>query len=202
MQIFFTIVLVLFGKAASLPISLHPPSGAVDIFPSLGFILFLQGVVQHLGYTISLDSQPCPIWTVSQGLFSWGFFWGFNISNIFGRGSEMVRRTCDHFLAIWIALSSYLLGGISSCIRVAIFLTAIVWRFDKFVCPLVPCFIESPKLLEVPIRACEKFLEKSSTCLLVLSLYDEEGLHGLSFLISNRLNFLAVFPHVLWGDEN
>ena len=32
--------------------------------------LVLQGVYQHLGYLISLDSQPCPIWTVTWGIRS------------------------------------------------------------------------------------------------------------------------------------
>ena len=32
------------------------------------YYLFLQGVFQHLGYFISLDSQPCPICTFTQGI--------------------------------------------------------------------------------------------------------------------------------------
>ena len=54
------------GEGDSTPICLLPPSSATEICP-LG-CLFLQVVFQHIGYFISLVSQPCLIWTIS-----WGF---------------------------------------------------------------------------------------------------------------------------------
>ena len=48
-------------------------------------VLVLQGVIQNFGYLISLDSQLCPIYAVSQGSFQF-----FNISEVFGWGSKIL----------------------------------------------------------------------------------------------------------------
>ena len=47
---------------------IYPLSDAAGLCP--GNFIFTRSIVQNLGYLISLDSQPCPIQRISQGIWS------------------------------------------------------------------------------------------------------------------------------------
>ena len=113
---------------------------------TIGLLFFTRYEVQYLGYFISLDSQPCLIWTVSWRLRSVleGLFNGLTLPFL-----EEAPEFCTDLSGF-----SYLVNGTSSSFDFAVLL-AISWNF----CFLFPCVHEDPKLLEGKLRACAMSLE-------------------------------------------
>ena len=109
LALFSAALLGLIGKADS-PLIMFTP-----VFWSVWHLLieffgFTRFIVHQLRYLLSLASQPCPIWTVSWGIWCWGSFWGFNISNVFGGGSKMVwwnLRSFPRYIACLVHQSSW-----------------------------------------------------------------------------------------------
>ena len=100
---------------------------------------FARCIAQHLGYFISLASQPCPIWAVSLGLysvlegpfdglmsttFSEGVLkWSVELAIISARAGlpdpPILSAVSAHFaglLFFWPLLSGGVLGGFSSIV--------------------------------------------------------------------------------------
>ena len=61
-------------------------------------------------------------------------------------------------------------------------------------CLLFPCFQGDKNFLEGLFHAGDQCPGKSDPCLLVSYFCDEEGLHGLFYLISNSITLVSVFP--------
>ena len=168
------------------------PSGLES---SLLRFLVLQGVLQHLGYLLPLDSHPYTIWTVTLGICSGGYFWWFNIYGIFGGGSKVVGELnsqftcnlalsfCPNLLAIYFIVTRF-----SRSSNYAVLLV-VSWEFHL----LFACFQGAPKLSEGLLHACKRCPGKYSTCILVLYLCDQEGLDGLYSLISDGIYLVVTF---------
>ena len=59
-------------------------------------------------------------------------------------------------------------------------------------CLLFPCVQGDPKFSEVLLCAGEQCTWNSSPCLIVSSLFDKEGLHGISYIIPYGLTLVVV----------
>ena len=153
---------------------------------------------------IFLAYQPCPIWTVYWGLCSFiGCPFNFLTSNVFEGGSKVIGEInlrFPHELALSCCSKlldlSFLVALSSRSFNRAVFLE-ISWYFSL----LFPCVKGALKLLEVLLRACGRCPRKYYPSLLVSSLCYEEGINRISSLISDRIYFLAVFTHFMWGGE-
>ena len=174
---------------------------------SVGFFsLVLQGVVQYLGYLLSVASQSCPIWKVSLGPCSVleGSIQLFIVFGVFGRDSEMVRGKLQ-------ALSTQL------SLRIRSNIMYILPIFKGFPRPVghywLVAFLglswsrgsllkRDPEFWEGLIRDGEWYPGKYSPCLLVLLCHGGEWLNGIFSLISNGIYFISIFSHVLWVGNN
>ena len=149
----------------------------MECLSSAHYCLFLQGVSQHLRCLFFLDSQPCPIWTFTWGIRSWGAFlgsmsltssegvpkWSFNPQRILSSWQFKCKLMSFSFFPIF--------SDLSALVARFLFSSAIVWRVFSGSClyQKVPCFIRAPEFLERLIWACERCNGKSSPWLLVLS---------------------------------
>ena len=145
------------------------------------YYLFLQGLSQYLGYFPSLASQPCPIWKITQGIFSDievpFIFWYLRC---FRRGlrSGWIIFSIDSTQAV-VSVPSNILGVLRSC--------RWVWYLPSH--PLAvssgsrssqspPWFSGFPKFLERLLRDCEQCPGKFGSCLIFFSSRDEGCFNG------------------------
>ena len=146
--------------------NLHPPSGTAGICPLLGLFSFARCVIQHLGLSVN-SLGICSSLEVS--CLSWV------CPAFYGGGSEDVGKLVWYFFAIWLDwFVQSLLRGNFYC------------RFAASIFP--PCCTFGGLV-------GDQCLWKSSPYLLVFPFCDVEGLDGISPLISDRISFVAVFPH-------
>ena len=109
-------------------------------------------------------------------LHYWGFpFLIFFVWHFSGGGSKICWQVLSHwkfprkFLRFYLFL---IFLAVSTLVSEFLFSFCLIWRVSLGSClsKTFFCFLGALKLLEVLIRACEKFPRKSSPCLLVLSL--------------------------------
>ena len=94
-------------------------------------------------------------------------------------------------------IPSGLLAIISSCRRVAVFVHYFLVEVLRYSLHLVPCAKWATKFLERLLRDCERCPGKYSPCLLVSFFCYQEGLDGISSLISDRIYYVALFSIIL-----
>ena len=145
----FCVDLLGFGWIGGLSSHICPPAFWCRWNLPIGLFCFTRYIPTPLIF-FALSSNPCLIWTVYWGLCSVleVSFYGSMSPKFFIEGSKTFWWTWDHFHVIWIAWSTNIIGSLRSYLQVAVFPTAIVWRFLRtFVCPLVTCFIGEYKKL-------------------------------------------------------
>ena len=153
------------------------------IFPNVsitvGFLpwgcFILQGII-HLGYLLTLNSQPCPIWTFTWGLCS--ILKSPLISQClqrFRRGFRIFRRIFPIVPAQFcLSVPSNIPRGLRSRWRVFDSLTAclaaLLWRFSY---PPVPSFLGGyPKFWEGLLHNFKQLPGKSASWLLFFLCHD------------------------------
>ena len=89
----------------------------VGYLPYWGILVF-KCVIQHLGYLLSLASQPCLICTVSQGLHSiLGGPFNCSMSPTFSEGVlKWSGETCGGFRMRWISWYTNILSDLSALV--------------------------------------------------------------------------------------
>ena len=144
----------------------------------IGFIYLHKVYSKHLEYFLVLASQPCPIWAVLR-------------DPILGVPSMyFVRSSYSCFTAQIYRRSLILSSGICHF--------PLIWRFFRaLACPFFYCYCDSLKFsygLPCDWKRCPK---NYCPCLMLLLSHDEKGIMGFSYLLSDELTLMAVFPQIM-----
>ena len=142
---------------------------------SVHYFLFLQGVSQHLGCLLFLDSQSCPIWISAWGVCAWGSFWGW-ISIIF-----------SHTKDAEVSFPPFLFHGLHSCLWVDLFLQS--------------CLASFFRILIVPKRfnvfSGIQNLGRTAPCL--QSMYWELFSLTSCLVIKQQIRSIGISSHIYYG---
>ena len=148
-------------------------TGMVGFFPL--FFKFLQGVSQHLGCLIFLDSQMCLIWTLTRWIHFWGSFqWSMSLTSLEGvpKWSGTLWRIFCHYQFPRDLLRFFffpILLEVSTLVLRFIYSSTLICRFSSvsYLSQNFICFIGAQKFLEGLIHDCKWCPAKSSPCLLL-----------------------------------
>ena len=132
-------------------------------------------------------------------LRSKGSLWWSNVSNIFGRGSELAGNVLT--ISAWSGsyVLSSLFGGLCYFLQVANHLTARLAAFSRdLACPLVPGFLGGSQIY---------WKDCFSLVICVLGSPLPDFFSRLMFqrdasLLYEGIFCVAIFNHVLWGGED
>ena len=190
----------------------YQPYGAPGFCPRI--FTFSMCVVQQVGYYLSLDSQPCLIWThrASAHFFALTVLW---VSTLLLRGLPLIVLYFSSFWSVskvmWGTWCLFLNKLVLSILPDLHYGTPLVTRlphpFNRYwlavllwdhLDPVVPSNKGAPKILEGLLCTCNQCPWESLPYPLFLFYLEREGLEGRYFLLSKwEIFFVAVYPLIL-----